>query len=46
MMVKKFIYQHCNSHQIKVIIARSEYKEVGYIQYSLNQVRVGTSVPI
>ena len=25
-LMKKFIYQHCNSNQIKVIIARSEYK--------------------
>ena len=24
--MKKYIYQHCNSNQIKTIIAKSEYK--------------------
>jgi len=25
-MMKKYIYQHCNTNHIKVIIATSEYK--------------------
>ena len=46
MMMKKYIYQHCNSHQIKVIIARSEYKALTQNFGNLAGYKFSHSVPL